>query len=255
MPQLTISLDTEQFQRIQREAEHRQLTPEQLVKAILREHLQERRATLPELAEALETAPASQLPKLGELLALSGSPEAIRPLLIAYTKGSSLQKPSLYYELRALLGRYPLLSDSAWKAIQVCTVRTAPLIARQIKTSLGLPVGAKDGVDPFMFRESPTAAEIASLTALLSWQRTGDVARQAAQALHQIALTSPCLELRQALPYLRRAWHIRFAHPELLQALRAIEEATVLWKDLPLPAEGDDALDSHNLPVPVDNSR
>ncbi len=210
-------------------------------------------SAIPPLEAALGTAEGSQLLAIVELLALSGSSSVILPLLIAYAKGSSPQKPSLVYELRALLGHYPLLSDSAWKAIQACTVRTAPLIARQIKTSLSLPISTKDGIDPLVFREASTAAEISSLTALLRWQRTGDVARQAAQALHQIALT-PCLELRQALPYLRRAWHILFAHPELLQALKAIEEATVFWKDLPLPAESGDEFENHDLPVPVDNS-
>ena len=265
MPELTIALDEELHRLLRREAEHRQLTPELLVKVILREQLRfpstahEQLAAfgqnaLSQLEEALETAPASQLPKLAELLALSGSPEAIRPLLIAYAKGSSSQKPAVYHELNVLLGRFTLLPDGAWKAIRACTLRTTPLVSQQIKTTLFLPVDPKDTLNPLVFREASTAAEIASLTALLRWQRTGEVSRQVASALHQIALTAPVPQLREALPYLRRAWHIRFAHPELIQAMKAIEAATALWKDLPLPAEGDSELGSHNLPVPVDNS-
>ena len=209
-------------------------------------------SAISQLEAALETAEGSRLLAIVELLVLSGSPSVTLPLLIAYAKGSSSQKPSLYHELRALLGRYTLLPDSAWKAIQACTVRTAPLVAWQVKTSLGLPIGSKDTINPLDFREASSAAEIASLTALLRWQRTGDVARQVAAALNQIALTNPVPQLREALPLLHPAWHIRLTHPELVEALKTIEAATALWKDLPLPAEGDRELGSYNLPVPVE---
>ena len=207
---------------------------------------------LPTLEEVLETASDALLLTLAELLALSGSPTAIRPLLFAYARVEVPHRPALYQRLQSLLEHYIPLPDGAWKAIQASTLRTAPLVARQIKTTLSLPLEPTDGIAPHVFRSAPTNAEIASLTALLRWQRTGDVARQAATALHQIALTAPAPQLREALPFLSRAWHIRFAHPELLQAMRAIEAATVLWKDLPLPAESDSYLGSHGLPLPVE---
>jgi hypothetical protein len=257
MPKLTVSLDTD-LPLWHRSAEKlivlleihepqvRQAAREQLVAM--------GQSVIPAIEEALETASALPFVDLAEILACSGSPVAIRPLLLAYARSTTEHRPSLYQELKVLLGRYTLLPDTAWKAIQTCTVRTAPLVSQQIKMSLALPLDTKDSGDPLSFREATTATEIASLTALLRWQRTGDVARQVALALHQIALSDPVPQLREALPYLHRAWHICFAHPELLQALKAIEEATVLWKDLPLPAESKSDFATQNLPVPVDNS-
>jgi hypothetical protein len=290
MPELTISLTDEQLQLLRREANQQQLTPEQLVVRVLQEELRfptgdrtwsltekaliallethepETRtrareqlvalgqSAIPSLEEALETAQGYRLVALAEILAVSGSPAAIRPLLIAYAKADTAHKPTLYHELRVLLGRYPQLPDDAWRAIQLSPLRTAPLVAQQLKTTLALPLGPKDGLDPLVFRQDSTSAEIACLTALLRWQRTGEVAKLAAGALHQIALAHPVPQLRQALPYLHRAWHIRFAHPELIQARKAIEDATASWKDLPILAESDTDESGRGLPVPVDNS-
>jgi hypothetical protein len=191
---------------------------------------------------------------VAELIVGSDSILALRPLLIVYSQADAVYKATCYQELETLLGRYPQLPDDAWRAIQLCTLRTAPLVAQQLKTTLALPLGPKDGLDPLVFRDESTSAEIACLTALLRWQRTGEVAKLAAGALHQIALAHPVPQLRQALPYLNRAWHIRFAHPELIQARKAIEEATMPWKDLPILAESNTDLSGRGLPVPVDNS-
>lgn len=191
---------------------------------------------------------------VSELIVESDSILALRPLLIVYSQAEAMYKAACYQELETLLGRYSQLPDDAWRAIRLCTLRTAPLVARQLKTTLALPLGPKDELDPLVFREESTSAEIASLTALLRWQRTGEAAKLAAQALHQIALAHPVPTLRQALPYLNRAWHIRFAHPELIQARKAIEDATAPWKDLPILAESDTDVSGRGLPVPVDNS-
>jgi hypothetical protein len=191
---------------------------------------------------------------VAELIVESDSILALRPLLIVYSQAEAVYKAACYQELETLLGHYPQLPDDAWRAIRFCTLRTAPLVARQLKTSLALPLGPKDELDPRIFRDASTSAEIASLTALLRWQRTGEAAKLAALALHQIALAHPVPALRQALPYLHRAWHIRFAHPELIQARKAIEDATVQWKDLPILAESDTDSSGRGLPVPVDNS-
>jgi hypothetical protein len=177
--------------------------------------------------------------------------DAIRPLLLAYCRAELSGKAVLFNELRALLGHFVPLPDGAWRAIRASTVRTAPLVARQIKTTLSLPCSPEDGIEPATFRECATAAEIKSLTALLRWQRTGEVARQAALALHQIALATPVPQLRQALPALQPAWHTRFAHPELTQARKAIEAVTTYWQDLPLPAESDE-YEGRDLPLPAE---
>jgi hypothetical protein len=90
------------------------------------------------------------------------------------------------------------------------------------------------------------------LIALLRWQRTGGTAQKVAYALTMIALSTPSVELRQALPFLRASARRPFAPPEFAQAVKTIEDATAQWKDLPRPAASDDdePLDA-DLPRPV----
>ena len=295
MPELTIFLDKELSEHLNREARKQSCSPEELVEELLRaglptpsaplvslvnpivhlsvrelvallespmaerrEHARDQllaigQMALSELEEALINSSTMVVLAVAELMAKSGSKGAIHPLLTVYAGADARLKAPLLHELRVLLGRYIMLPDGAWRAIRACTLRTAPLVSHQIKTTLSLPYGSKDRIDPLVFRTASTEAEIISLTALLRWQRTGEVARQAASALHQIALSAPTPQLRQALPFLHPAWHIRFAHPELTQAMKAIETATMVWKDLPLLAERDSRPDNQDLPLPVDN--
>ena len=63
-------------------------------------------------------------------------------------------------------------------------------------------------------------------------------------------MTAPLPELRQALPYLRPAWHNFLAPAEFLQAVHAIEAATQHWAELPLPAESAPEDAEPALPLP-----
>jgi hypothetical protein len=207
---------------------------------------------VPELEEALGHPNTTRALAAAELLAKSGASAAILPLLIAYSSASERLRRALYHELKVLLGRYTLLSDSAWAAIDSCTPRTAPLVSRQIKETQRRFIGPRDTLDAAALLAMPDPADILSLIALLRWQRTGGTAQKVAYALTMIALSTPSVELRQALPFLRASARRPFAPPEFAQAVKTIEDATAQWKDLPRPAASDDdePLDA-DLPRPV----
>jgi hypothetical protein len=286
--ELILTLDEKQLRRLKEQARHRQLTPEQLLQEYIdnlpavpnpertwqatveslvallsatepetRQRAREQLAAfgssiIPQLEQAIPTASPTLLVELATLLAGSGAPAAIRPLLGAYARREAENKAALYHEVRVLLGRYILLPEAAWETVRKCTPTTAPLVTRQLKEFLGLHTSPQDTLDT---TQPLTAADVVSLITLLRWQKTGAVAQQVAHALTVASLDSPIPELRQALPLLRPAWHNLFAPAEFIQSVKAIEKATAHWADLPLPAESDDEPEVRDLPLPVDNSR
>ena len=237
------------------------MTPEELVallessdaavRAQAKDHLKTRGESV---FDALEKALAHPREKVAltaaELLAKSASNLAIRPLLVAYAGAKKPLKPELLHELRRLQERFPSLPVSAWNAIHVCTPVTAPLVSRMLKETQKLYIRPNDtlSAQPLF-----STQDITSLIFLLKWQRTGETARQVASALTQAASTSPCPELRYALPLLHPSWRHPLVPTEFTEAAKAIEAATAPWKDLPLPASPDDKPEAQDLPLPVEN--
>lgn len=250
MARLTLLLDDALIARLKTLAAQRGQSLDACVEALLSRSVPLAPLSPTQLEEAIPTLDGQLLIETASTLAERGSDAAIRPLLRAYAHGTPSQRPSLLHELRVVLDRYPLLTEAAWDAIRATTPRTAPYVVYQLKLTLGLPCD-DDRLRPETFAEGATEPEVLSLVALLRWQRTGEVAKNVALALQQIAQATPLPELRAALPYLRRAWHIRFAHPELLQALKTIEAKTAPWKDLPLPVESETLGSTNNLPRPL----
>ena len=220
------------------------------VQAQVKEHLSTRGKSVFDMLEKTLTHPREHVAlTAAELLAASGSNLAIRPLVVAYASAKDPLKHELRRWLYRLLGRFSSLPTSAHKAINVCTPVTAPLVSRMLKETYKFYIGSSD----VFSTEPPYAPEdILSLVTLLKWQRTGSMAQHIAHALTRAALFAPCLELRRALPLLRPTWRHPLVPAEFAQAAKAIEAATVTWKDLPLPAESDDEPEARNLPLPVD---
>ena len=287
-----ISLETETVERLQREARKRGISPQELIEALLQKELRfpeidplfgqmdmgalvaaleshnmevrERArdqlvalgpSILAYLERVQETATPQQTTEISECLARMETSVAILPLLATYAKADAHLQPAIGRELRALLRRYLILTESVWQAIAACTPLTAPLVSRQIKETQNLPLEPRDTLNSQALKRGLTAADIASLIALLHWQKTGTTAQQIAYALTTVALSSPTLELRRALPLLRPTWNHLFVPSEFTQAVKAIEEATEQWKDLPLPSESGDEADARNLPLPAEEPR
>lgn len=95
-----------------------------------------------------------------------------------------------------------------------------------------------------------TVADLELLLPLLErWHRAPDAATLAAVTLIRLATMEPAPALRAALPLLRGGV-FRRVPPAFEEARKAVERATAVWKDLPLPAPAPRD-DSADLPLPT----
>ncbi len=294
MPELTIILNDELAERVRDEAKRRGVSSQAVVEALLDERLLQRTvptkhrresiqvlvedlgsrrqgeverakrqlgelgiATLPFLREKLNTQNPQQARHLAELLAVQSSSEVVELLLNLRFCAPLEVQADIDLELRGCLQRYGMSQQESHTVLDRCRWQLVPLVAHWLRDTLRLswPFRAASTEEiQNRFDSPPTEDDTHTLLVLLQRSRTGSIAITVAQLLTFIAEVAPTPSLRQALPLLRPSWRHPFSPPEFLEAAKAIEAATQLWKDLPLPADGDDEPDSHNLPVAVDNS-
>lgn len=291
MPELTIFLDEELVERLNAEASLRGLPPEATAESVLRQYLPERVASphnqhhgralvallgvpqaterekaqqqlvglgsraLPYLREGIRTDNWLQARGVAECLSRLESSEVVGILLEQRFLAPMEARSEIDTALRHCLQRYGMPAEESWPILESCRWPLVPLVARWLRDTLRLsyPLGSISAAEiQKRFDSSPTKADIETLVAILKSLRTGSTAVTTAQLLEFIAKTAPSLELRRALPLLRPSWRHPIVPSEFIQAVKAIEDATAQWKDLPRPVESDDSepLDA-NLPRPV----
>ena len=256
--QHSILLEESDYQRLRQEALRLELTPEALAQRWLRERLELTAAAANRNpAQALQSTSVSEVLAAAAALskARTNGDEALRLLLEARFTAPPGARQGIEYEIRAFLQRYPLLPDDVRKVLDHCTYPIAPLVAHELSQVLQLhPAPLTLTLEELVarFGPAPVQADIQAVLLFLRWKKTEVSSMLVAEALGELATRAPSPMFRSAIPLLRRQWGQPFPPAAFTRALKAIEKATLAWKDLPLPAaEQEQEAETHDLPIPA----